>query len=212
MVPEGGYIAMQLALTFPTQIRALVAAYPMLDLELPFFTEAYSKTIVGVSDRSSEMVDNHVERFRCSSKPFPTEANPPDRLELSFAVIQHGRFFDFFGERHARLVPMKRLEDAEDVDGAKQGASLPFMFIFHGDNDTAVPREASENFVQELRSKRPKARIHYVTRPGDHGFDAECTLTTDWLEEGLALSSTAWLNHEANIWGYPALEHDHKPN
>lgn len=174
----------------------------MLDIELPFFATAYPKTIVGVSDRPSDMVDRHLEEFRrrqTGDKCFPTKANPPDRLELSFAVIQQGRFFEFFGDRHDRLVPMARLDDAEDVDGANGGASLPFMFIFHGDNDSAVPREASENFVGKLRHRRPKAQVRYVVRPGDHGFDADSTLDTDWLKEGLSQVSRAWLTSRANI-------------
>ncbi|KAH8431064.1 alpha/beta hydrolase [Aspergillus melleus] len=41
----GGYLATQIAISYPSQIRALIAAYPMLDLESTFYTKAFSKPI-----------------------------------------------------------------------------------------------------------------------------------------------------------------------
>ncbi|KIW36497.1 uncharacterized protein PV06_11264 [Exophiala oligosperma] len=196
----GGYLAMQLALSYHGQVRGLIAAYPMLDIIDRHYTEPYSKPIIKVANRPIEVLECHLETLRAARaegrNPVVTEADPPDRMELSFCIVQNGRYLDFFGTGPRGLFPMDRITDSQDADAASEGAELPPMFIFHGEQDSAVPAEGSQRFVQALRKNRPRARVHLEIQPGDHGFDFSATLQTDWLKQGLKVVGPAWLGSE----------------
>lgn len=118
-----------------------------------------------------------------------TEADPPNRLELAFSIVQNGRLLDYLGD-NPYLFPMKRIENLSSASGS---LDLPPFFIFHGENDSAVPAEGSRKFVSLLRHRFPDARVRLYIQDGDHGFDADATLETPWLEEGLGLISSNWL-------------------
>ncbi|KIW69496.1 hypothetical protein PV04_05369 [Phialophora macrospora] len=194
---SGGYLAMHLMLTYPNDIQAVVAVYPVLDLKSDFFTKAYSKPIAGLPNRPVHVLENHLNKIRSIPRhqlqPVP-EADPPDRLELSFAMVQHGRYLEFLGQDNRRLFPMERITDEIDADAAHAGAKLPFMFIFHGKDDRFVPCQGTVHFIETLAKTRPRARYHLELQPGDHGFDAPASIeTTTWLRDGLNLTSSAWL-------------------
>lgn len=204
-IVSGGYLAMQLALSYYKQVRGLITAYPMLDITDRHYTQPYSKPIINVTNRPIELLERHLELLRTArakgQNPIVTEADPPDRMELSFCIVQHGRYLDFFGTKPGRLFPMDRITDNLDADASNQGAELPPMFIFHGAQDSAVPLNGSERFVQALKKHRPRAKVHFEKQPGDHGFDFSATLQTEWLKSGLEMIGQAWLE---NIYGMSA--------
>lgn len=191
----GGYLAMQLALSYPMDVRGLVCCYPMLDIEDPFYNSASSKPIVGVPNCDPRILDEHLAAMCSEEKGCqPTQAEPPDRLALSFVIVQQGRYLEFLGTQDSRLFPFRRLQDARDADGKCEGENLPPMFIFHGKQDSAVPSEGTVAFEKRMRSLRPKARLRVCLQEGDHGFDAEASLQTPWLREGLKEPVEAWTN------------------
>ncbi|PLB49689.1 alpha/beta-hydrolase [Aspergillus steynii IBT 23096] len=187
----GGYLATQLAISYPYQIRALIAAYPMVDLQSRFYTEAFSKPIVGVPNVPEEMIDKHLAMIAATGKSrvICTAANPPDRVELAFSIVQNGRFLEFFGTDRS-LFPMVRIEDELKRN---PGFQLPPMFILHGEQDSAVPVDGSRKFVQFLQKNMPDTQVILHTEDGDHGFDALATLDMPWLKSALAMISKEWL-------------------
>ncbi|KAE8147901.1 alpha/beta-hydrolase [Aspergillus avenaceus] len=187
----GGYLAVQLAISYPSQIRGVIAAYPMVDLRSRFYRESYSKPIVGVANVPVRVVNDHLATLtQESQRPWVTAANPPDRLELAFAITQNGRYLEVFGSADRELFPMERIEDLLS-NGEK--VRLPPMFILHGEQDSAVPVESSKKFVRFLREKLPQTTVMLYTQDGDHGFDAEATLETPWLQKRLDIISQVWL-------------------
>ncbi|KAB8255844.1 Alpha/Beta hydrolase protein [Aspergillus pseudonomiae] len=189
----GGYLAIQLAITYPSEIRGVVAAYPMVDLRSKFYTETYSKPIVGVPNVPVSLLDDHLAMMATRKQgriEWVTAADPPDRLELAFSMVQNGKFLDFFGSKDRGLFPMERLQDRIL---AGERVQLPPMFIFHGQQDSAVPVDSSKAFVRFLREKVPHARVMFYTQDGDHGFDVDATLETPWLKDGLQRISKVWL-------------------
>ncbi|KAK9851972.1 CAZyme family CE10 [Penicillium brevicompactum] len=189
LLEKGGYLAMHLALSYPSEIRAIVGAYPILDVESRFYTEAYPKPIIGVPNIPVEVLEAHLSNMRTTHSPtVVTAADPPDRLELAFSVFQNGRFVELLGADNVDLFPMKRVKAL----AAAGRLRLPPTFIFHGRQDSAVPCEGSQRFVDLVREKLPDASINFHVLDGDHGVDFEATLATDWLHQGLSMITSAW--------------------
>ncbi len=191
---------MQLALSHPQDISALLAVYPLLDPESDFYTTLYSKPILGVQNLPISLLEDRQKSFTIgnqSTVPVVTEADPPDRLALSFACVQHGRYLDLLGRSNKTLFPIKRVSDDADADAAGKGGSLPPMFIFHGMEDSAVPSDGTLRFVEALSQHRPRAKCRLELQHGDHGFDFEASIDgTDWLRRGLDFTNEHWLkNH-----------------
>lgn len=161
----------------------------MLDLKSPFYTEAFSKPIVGVPNFPNQLIDDHMGALARGEGPeMPTAANPPGRLDLAFAIIQNGRFLQFCGIENPNLFPMDRLR----IMCPSLLAQLPPMFIFHGEQDSAVPVEGSRKFIALVHDKVKDPKIHLHVQEGDHGFDVDATLDTPWLRDGLVMISEAW--------------------
>ncbi|KAL4906339.1 hypothetical protein BDW74DRAFT_177353 [Aspergillus multicolor] len=186
----GGYLAMQLALSYPSQIRAVIAAYPTLDLNSPFYTESYPKPIIGVPNIPVATIEAHLAAVRESQRPqIVTAADPPERLKLAFSIFQNGRVLDFLGQE-PDLFPLQRVEKL-----AEEGSlDLPPLFLFHGEQDSAVQCEGTRRFADLLLRCGIKGEdVRVYIQDGDHGFDSDATLETGWLKEGLAMISRAWL-------------------
>lgn len=191
----GGYLAIQFALSHPGHIQGVVAAYPMLDLKAPFYTERYSKPIVQVPNLPNTLIDEHLATSRAKEVPtvHVTAANPPDRLELAFAIVQNGRLLEFLGNKSPDLFPLERVKKLAAASN-EQLSSLPSFFIFHGKQDSAVPVDGSRRFASLLQETVPDAKLRLYIQDGDHGFDKDATMETPWLREGLAMISRRWIN------------------
>lgn len=185
---------MQLALSYPSQIRAVIGAYPILDLKSRFYTESYPKPIIGVPNVSSDLIEKHLAAMRDSPSPsIVTAADPPERLRLAFSIFQNGRLFDFLGAgagdgEDPRFFPMDRVERLAAVGRLE----LPPLFLFHGEQDSAVPTEGTRKFASFLRKNGHKGEVKVYIQDGDHGFDYNATLETGWLKDGLGMISKAW--------------------
>ncbi|KAF3402193.1 hypothetical protein DPV78_004645 [Talaromyces pinophilus] len=191
----GGYLAIQLALSHPGHIQGVVAAYPMLDLKAPFYTERYSKPIVQVPNLPNTLIDEYFATSRVKEVPtvHVTAADPPDRLELAFAIVQNGRLLEFLGNKSPDLFPLERVRKLAAASN-EQLSSLPPFFIFHGEQDSAVPVDGSRRFASLLQETLPDVNVRLYIQDGDHGFDEDATMETPWLREGLAMISRRWIN------------------
>ncbi|KAJ8101952.1 Alpha/Beta hydrolase protein [Lipomyces tetrasporus] len=177
----GGYLAIQSALSQPS-ISAAIAAYPMIDLKSDFYSKAFEKPIMGSAMLPASIIDEHITDM--SPGQIVSSAEPPARVGLAFAIVQQGRFMDFFGNGPPALFPMEQVEHIQ---------SVPPLFIFHGRDDTAVPVEESESFVATLKTRLPESKVLLVLEPGDHAFDITATVETPWLKQGLEFVTNEWL-------------------
>jgi hypothetical protein len=79
---------MQLALSYPSEIRAVIAAYPVLDVKSKFYTEAYPKPILGVPNFPNEIIEEHISAMRAAPSPTViTAANPPRSSQAGILSI-----------------------------------------------------------------------------------------------------------------------------
>lgn len=181
----GGYLAIQSALLHPEiKLRAVIAAYPVLDVTSPFFTEAYPKTLFDVTPAMlpPSLVDEHIAKIAPGA--VVADAAPfPERNGLAIAIVQTGRYLEMLGG-DARLQPFKNLE-------AFRG-DLPFIFTYHGRQDSAVPAEGTERWEELLRKVRKDGKWKVSYADGEHGLDADATLETPWLKEGLEEVEKYW--------------------
>lgn len=189
-------MAVQLALKYPSTVSGVVAAYPMLDLRSQFYTRRYEKPIVGVPNIPNSVINEHLQANESGSMlRVVTTANPPDRLELAFSIVQNGRFLEFFGTDTPDLFPMERAKRL----AASGESKIPPFFIFHGKQDSAVPVDGSHRFASLLRQNFPDGLVQLHVQDGDHGFDSDATLNTPWLRNGLSVISAAWLNSTPGV-------------
>ena len=178
----GGYLAVQSVFIQPAcVIRAIIGMYPMIDIRSDFFQKKYEKPILGHSPVPSEVVDEHLQSIRPGQ--IVSTANPPARWELAVSLVQNGRYLEFFGTE-PDLFPLERLD---------QVRGMPPFFIFHGNEDSAIPVDGSKKFAAALKTAHPETEVKLETQPGNHGFDTMATLETKWLNEGLAFISKHWL-------------------
>ncbi|RDW76108.1 hypothetical protein BP5796_06929 [Coleophoma crateriformis] len=128
-----GDSAVQSAISQAGKAKAMIAAYPPIDLKIPFFTSAYERSMVGFPMMPSDIVSKH--KVTLTKDSICTAASPPDRLDLAFGAIQNGQYVALLG-LDPSLFPMERIESASD---------LPAMFIMHGKDDSAVPYMSGPN-------------------------------------------------------------------
>lgn len=160
-------------------------AYPMVDVQDPWYTVASEgKNPFGVPLLPRETVDGAIEAAK--SEKVISEAFPPERLMLATAAVQWGRMGEMMGGEleEEGLVPLKVLETVP---------SVPYMFVLHSEQDSAVPVEGSRRFVEKVGERFGVEMVRLYTGPGEHGFDTESRLEEEWLKEGLVKVTDVWL-------------------
>jgi acetyl esterase/lipase len=185
----GGYLSIQAALDgYP---RATIATYPVLDVSSRFYTEEYEKILVGAPTVPKHVLANHLKEIEEDAKNGKTRvvtaATPPDRLPLAISLVQQGVYKKFLGDDPS-LDPVARL------DTVRADIVTPILII-HGKDDTAVPIEGSEVWLEKAESQLGPGNVELIVQPGDHGFDGapDITLETPWLRDGLVRITKAWL-------------------
>lgn len=181
----GGYLSIQSALLHPeVGIKAVIAQYPILDVTSDFFSKAYEKSIFGLPQQPKDIAENHIASMKPGTVLAADPSDPPSRLELALAIVQQGRYLELLGEGQ-RVQPLENLKEFK--------GRLPFLFLCHGNQDSAVPVEGTKVFEKLLKEVRPDAKAKFAYEDGEHGFDGACTLETSWLMEGLKEVQKAWL-------------------
>ena len=181
----GGYLAIQSAFTRPELVKAVVAAYPMTYVDSAWYAVASTtKSPIGAPQVPKKILEDHIEAT--PKGQICTGAFPPDRMMLALASVQHGEITRLLGDDDS-LFPDRVLERV------KSHQQMPFLFTFHGTEDSAVPWEETKKFLSSWHDKFGKESAIGKFEHGDHGFDGEATLETQWLQEGLIGVSKAWV-------------------
>ncbi|KAL5497708.1 hypothetical protein ACEPAH_2639 [Sanghuangporus vaninii] len=205
----GGYLALQTAISYfnpesKESIRAVIAAYPMVDLRSPLWTTDYPKQVLDFPQFPNSIIDDFLASVANSEERTVVSnarTDDPRRAPLAVALTQHGRYLEVLGTDRDP-VPGKRRIHPEDriVDGK----SLPPVLFLHGADDSAVPVSGTENFVELLRKRKAvqgldggmdeKKVLRLVVAPGDHGFENDFHIDeAGWMEESMAFIEKHWL-------------------
>ena len=111
-----------------------------------------------------------------------------ERDPMIMSTLQHGRFPEILGADDS-IYPGRVLDKMSGADDA----DVPFLYIFHGTEDSAVPCSEARQFLGEWKQKFGEKKGIGKFMPGEHGFDSETTLETEWIREGLAEVTKAWI-------------------
>lgn len=183
----GGYLSLMLGISHADGIRAVTAAYPMVDVKSRHFTEAYAKPMFDLPQFPRSFVDEHLEKVRTGALPkVVSEDARLERGPLMIAMTQDGFCREFFPKKRRELFPLDRVEDGERFP---RGG----VFVWHGRQDSIVPVEGSVKLEELVRKVDPGAKFRLTLREGDHGFDGESSIDEDWMAEGLKDIVDAWL-------------------
>ncbi|KFY47981.1 hypothetical protein V495_01705 [Pseudogymnoascus sp. VKM F-4514 (FW-929)] len=179
----GGAIALISALSQPPGfIKAVISTYPFITL-----SPRRTKPIFGTPVLPTSVLQDHLDSIQPGK--IITEATPPDRINVAITIAQQELFPRYYGtdDKHDAF---KLLEKAND---------LPYTFIFHGSEDSAVPVDGSIEWVAaaENRLGQGKVKLH-IEQGAEHGFDDETPLETPWLQEGLKEVTENWLGTGAH--------------
>ncbi|KAJ5649989.1 uncharacterized protein N7484_003712 [Penicillium longicatenatum] len=186
----GGWMVSQSMFLHPEiNIRAAIMAYPMINLRDRFWAEKYEKPIFGLPTLPYEIVESHLKSLPANAV-FTTDGDIEKKVELlrpplAIAIVQHGKYLDFFG-RDTELFPFENLPRAERVP--------PFVWLFHGRQDSAVPCSGSEKFVSEVQKHKPDVHVRLDLKDGEHGFDTDdkVTISEGWMKEGVTELLSYW--------------------
>ncbi|KAF6823775.1 hypothetical protein CMUS01_10545 [Colletotrichum musicola] len=183
----GGYLSLYLGLRNASSIRAVAAAYPVVDLESPHFAEKYDKPMLGMPHLPESIVDEHMAKIAAEGKRSIISADKGcARGELMFSFIQNGRFIDIFPPSRTDLSLLKRIQAGERFP---RGG----VFVWHGRNDTVVPVGGSIKLAETIREHDPELAFELALRDGEHGFDATASIDEDWMRAGMDKLVSAWL-------------------
>ncbi|KFY45523.1 hypothetical protein V494_00901 [Pseudogymnoascus sp. VKM F-4513 (FW-928)] len=179
----GGAIAIVSALSQPAGfIKAVISTYPFITL-----SPTRTKPIFGAPVVPTSVLQDHLNSIQPGK--IVTEATPPDRINIAISIAQQDLFPKYYGtsEKHDAF---KLLNKA---------SGIPFTFIIHGTEDSAVPVDGSIEWVAAAKGSFGQERIRlHLEQGAEHGFDNETPLDTPWLLEGLEEVTENWLGTGAH--------------
>lgn len=184
----GGYLSLHIGLRHPHEIRAVTAAYPLVDAASPHFTGQYTKKVFNLPEVPKEAVLAHLKKIERRETEAIVSSDPfLERGALMFGLVQHGLFGDLFPTHQRGLFPVLRLKD---------GARFPRggVLVWHGKQDSVVPVEGSLKLQEALKEHDPDLDLRLFIREGEHGFDHAANIDDPWTAEALSGCVTSWLH------------------
>ncbi|KAK6435315.1 hypothetical protein LTR95_008497 [Oleoguttula sp. CCFEE 5521] len=188
----GGYLSIQSGLldlpeTQRKAIKVIISQYPMLDMRDRWWTEDYEKNIFSAGPNPPKhLLADHLASLK--GDEVVTERIPPKDEWMGGSIIGEGLYPKFLGTA-TELYPLEVL-----TQRAKEGVRVPPTWVFHGTEDDVVPIEGTHKFVELWKESLPgkEGDLFVNYEPGGHGFDAECTVETEWVKKGLEFTGQYW--------------------
>ena len=189
----GGLLSLYIGLAHPNEIRAITAAYPMLD--------PHPKSVSFAQPRAGPPMGVNTDKkylgFGAPAGTVISSAASEDHFKYMLAVFEH----QTLGEIYARgsenvpaetLYPFARLEQSH-VQIPEGGIAILGSY-----EDSLIPVQDLERFVKRAREvtkgQAGNDKIVLSLQHGEHGFDLELRLTEKWLQDVLKQAVDAWLN------------------
>ena len=154
----------------------------MIDMKSPWFSEFFEKSLFDKPMLPPAVLNDHLANM--STGEIVTSAEPPDRLHLMFVIFQQGRILEFLGN-DTSLFPLETVESAKN---------FPPLFIYHGRDDSVVPAEGTDKFVEKFKRFFPEVELVFKLESGEHGMDHQTEIKEPWLQKGLELVTSEWLS------------------
>lgn len=192
----GGFLSVYLSLTFPDEIRAAVAQYPMFNQEGPVEDSSTSHDAAPNSGPPKEVVTDHVANM--NPDEIVSSDTSDSRFVLGIAAVAHGKLLEFL-ERDSDVSPIHRdrLSQIGRLDNADTRLPRGGLVVLHGKEDPVVPASLSERFVriarEKLHGRQGADNIVLSIQKGEHGFDNPVHLEEEWLQEALKKALSTWL-------------------
>jgi acetyl esterase/lipase len=195
----------------PHLIKLIILQYAGLDFEVEMSIWSEANAVeADQSERDFEsahdiktprsVLDDYLESVGpqaiCTRSPYG------NRMHLLRAMLQHGQYVDL--TKHPHTNPIYNL------DGA---GPMPACFVFHGKQDKWVshPRvwlsvsslklicrnyqaspQSAIRWVDKLKTLQPNVPVKLVLPDGDHCFDREDTLSSQWLRDPILWTEQYW--------------------
>lgn len=183
----GGYLSLHVGLSHPSEVRAVTAAYPLVDAACPHFTGQYTKTVFNLPTIPKETVSAQMTEIAHRKTKEIVSSDPLlQRGGLMFGLVQHGLFGALFPTHQRNIFPEFRLED---------GARFPRggVLVWHGKDDSVGPVEGSLKLKKTVSELDPDLDFRLFIREGEHGFDHATNVNDEWAAEALNGCVTSWL-------------------
>ena len=181
----GGWCALHLSLLYSQDIQASILEWPMVDTESDWFrVGSGDRMIMGMPPFPRDETEKYLASMDMDAV---TTQGGYGRFPIAIGGMQHGFAHIMWGRSEETFV-LRALERGD--------AKLPkFMWVSHGENDTAVPLQGSKKLVNLIRMNSSSTSVRFDVRPGDHGFGNYVSFGEEWLQEALREVATAWLTY-----------------
>jgi acetyl esterase/lipase len=192
----GGFLSVYLGLTFPDEIRAAVAQYPMFNQEAPPKDPSSSDDSAPTGGPPREVITEHLAKMNTSD--IVSSDTSDSRFILGIAAVAHGNVLEFI-ERDSDVSPLHRdrLSQISRLDNTDTHLPRGGLVVLHGREDPVVPASLSERFVrvarEKLHGRQGADNIVLSIQTGEHGFDNPVHLEEGWLQEALKKAVSTWL-------------------
>jgi acetyl esterase/lipase len=183
----GGALSLLTGLNHPGEIKSVIAAYPMVDIRSPYYTEDFNKSVMGYPQVPLSRIQDHIAQVEAGElRAVLSKDDQFARADLMFGFIQRGLFDDYFPANKTDVLILDRL---------RGGARFPRggVSVLHGQNDTVVPVEQSHKLATTVEEFDSDLKFTLTTREGEHGFDGTANLDDGWLVEALKDVVPSWL-------------------
>ncbi|KAK5806258.1 hypothetical protein VI817_000516 [Penicillium citrinum] len=187
----GGYLSLQMGLTYPDKIRAVNAVYPMVNPKAPYFSNGQQRPVFNLPTYPPDTLRLHLEKVKrqeaIMQEPVViSAAADADRFQLMFATCQHGQLGQLFPPSPISPYLLERID---------AGARFPRggVLILHGRDDSVAPVEESYVLQRKLAQVDPSLNFRLVVRDGEHGFDHLAKLHDAWMWDAVQDIVKSWL-------------------
>lgn len=180
----GGFLTLQSAFLFnrTARIRAAVALYPAMYLDLPAFSPRAAEPVPAWD----ALVADYLKDVAANPGTVRVSTPWPEKVDLLSAGLGNGLMRELLGEDPEGKLTLKyALQKAEEVP--------PPVWVVQGTEDVIIPKPATDELVERIAREKPKATVKYTVQPGGHGFDGLNTIQDEWVREGVEFVKGYWL-------------------
>jgi hypothetical protein len=182
-----------LTLSYPDQLRAGIATYPLLSWDEPVFLPYTG------SEFNSQVPESYFDEYIANLEPGFVESSDLEvrRVRLQSAISQHHRGPELYTRGSSNLPLRDRLSQLARLNHPNTKLPRGGLVIIHGVDDDVVLPEASKRFVNKARvaleGRQGVESLVLPLQPGNHGFDINTPLKEKWLGEAIQSAVITWL-------------------
>ncbi|KAJ5771078.1 uncharacterized protein N7511_003129 [Penicillium nucicola] len=190
----GGLLSIYLTLSYPDQLRAGTATYPMLSWDPP------SLFPPNVSPENAEVPSSYIDGYLAGLPAGYVESSDLDvrRATLQFAISCHRRGPEFYTRGSEGSLYQEKLFQLQRLEYPDTRLPRGGLTIIHGTDDDDVLADVSERFVNKakvtLKGRQGVDNLVLCLRPGGHGFDVDTSFKEQWLVDALRVAIDTWLD------------------